>query len=211
MFSSEPITGVVGPNGAGKTAVAVTYLVGAMDAGIPVLSTIPVTSPGGHSAQVIEHLRDIMDFRDGIIFLDEVASIFSSREWASVPPAVATRLQSLRHYNVQVIWTAPAWTRADSILREVTRVRVSVRGFFHRRRDGGLWPSPRLLQIRWEDPSLESDVRALRRRWVRLGALRGLGCYDSRAPIAPIGSRVEAGACIDCGGSRPRPRCTCSS
>lgn len=206
-----PICGITGVNGAGKTTLAVESALVAMRAGRTVYSTVQITSPWGDS-RPITGLRELLELRDAVLLFDEVATLFSSRSSQSLPPEFDVLLQTLRHKGLSVIWTAPAWMRADNRLREVTQALVSVSPLL-RRHDGTLWPRPRLLMVGTLDTSEgavdSAPTRVLRRRFVVPSRLAAWGTFDTHADAPTLGRRV-GGKCPDCGGSRPLPKCDAS-
>jgi hypothetical protein len=165
----------------------------------------------------------LVDWRDGDVLLDEVAGVASSRESGSMPFQVANLLQQLRRRNIAMRWTAPAWPRADKIIREVTQAVHLCVGWAPKRRphvEGeapSMWQDRRAFTVKTYDAalmdeftlddsvSLEADVT--QRMW-RPGALVN-DAYDTNAPVASLGWASESGMCLGCGGKRPIPKCSC--
>lgn len=73
--------------------------------------------------------RQVLEFSDGLILLDEVSSWVPSRESSKLPPEVLADLNQLRKGNRRVGWAGPAWGRCDKALREVSQAAVWCRGF----------------------------------------------------------------------------------
>lgn len=63
----------------------------------------------------------LLGWRDGDVFADEITGFASSREIKNMPPQVANYLVQLRRRNVVLRWTTPSWGRADVIIREVSQ------------------------------------------------------------------------------------------
>lgn len=148
------------------------------------------------------------------MFIDEVSVVFSSRGTGSLPDAVVTFLQSMRHQGVTLKWAAPSWSRADIILREVTQVSINVLPVGRRRVKDSFWPRPILVGAAALDVSSvgvdetpDKVVWGSRRLYVP-SRLPGWGRYDSEAEVSRIGWARQGGVCIDCGGVLPRVSCS---
>ncbi|OIQ93159.1 zonular occludens toxin (Zot) [mine drainage metagenome] len=206
-----PIVGFIGANGYGKTLVAVTECIRYMRLGVPVYSTVPITSEWGDSLPLTGRSQ-LLGLRNCVVLLDEVEVIFSSRTTASLPPDVTIFLHTLRHRGVILLWTAPAWKRADVLIREVTQVVVGLDAVAKYTVDGKFWPTPRFVFVTSMDcTSVGADdqpERTLRRRFYRLKGLSGWGAYDSEADTPRLGWPDEGGRCVDCGGRITPARCT---
>lgn len=125
---SAPIIGIVGPNGGGKSLCAVEhYARPALERGRLVVSTMDIDG-----AELLRSHREIPTLRSCVLILDEISSAFPSRESSGMPAEIVRRLNQLRKVDVQVVWTAPAWERADKVLREVTNQVVLCRGMMPR-------------------------------------------------------------------------------
>lgn len=240
---SYGIRGYVGPNGAGKSLGAVFDLLPSLDLGRPILSTVrfldyrnprPCEDPActwpGHPDHAAAHpswiwLRDwqqFLDFRDGDIFLDEVAGVASSRESSNLPFQVARDLQQLRKRNCTLSWTAPNFQRADRIIRECTQLVVECRGFWKKivvdSDRAMLWPDSRLIRwVAYDAASYEAWSEGTRDKANRLHSTwlhRRDGCeaqdaYDTRDSVSSVGWALSSGMCLACGGRRTPPRCKC--
>lgn len=206
-----PVVGFTGANGAGKTLLAVSDAIQDMRAGRPVVSTVQIDCDAGRSIP-LRSLRELLDLRDTTVLLDEVSTMFSSRNTMNLPSEVVTFLQTMRHQGVTLRWTAPAWSRADVLIREVTQVYVGVRPLIRRRVAGEFWPRPVLAAVGVLDcVDVATDANpetVLKRRIVRPQLLPGWGAYDTYADAVRIGWHVQSGSCIDCGGTIPREKCS---
>jgi hypothetical protein len=207
----SPITGITGINGSGKTLLAVESAISDMQTGRTVYSTVPISSKYGDSLPVTS-LHQLATLRDCTILLDEVAVIFSSRATAGLPHEVVTLLQTLRHKNIRVLWTAPAWMRADNLLREVTQALVSVSPLFRGSPSrNNPWPRPRVVMAGLLDTSSgktdsEPD-KVLRRRLFIPTRMVSYGAYDSMADTPQLGVTKHNRLC-ECGGAVPAPKHT---
>lgn len=209
ILAGVPIAGVTGINGAGKTLWAVDAAIKAMKKGRSVYSTVPIHSEWGDSVPIVS-LRQLVELHDCLVLLDEVSVIFSSRTSASLPNEVQVLLQTARHRNITIIWTAPAWQRCDVMLREVTQAVLSVSPLL-RKGDGDTpWPTPRLTLAGLLDTSSgktdATPTKVLRRALARPVKMDSFGAYDTHADTPLLGLHLQTGVCMDCGGSMTRPK-----
>jgi len=207
------IEGYVGANGAGKSVLAVDAVCRrAEKRGCPVWSTVPINWPGVE-VRPIASLADFMGAEGGEVLLDEVASLFSSRETSSLPSDVVARLTSLRHFDLVVTWTAPSWKRCDVVLREVTQKVWQVTPTWTRP-TGGVWRRTVLARARaydtrslsGEDFGKDERVRGTL-RFFRPKSLRSFGTFDSTWRVVPL-VRNECG---ECGLLKRREFCKCKN
>jgi len=125
---SAPIAGYVGGNGKGKTLGAMIFdVVPALQRGMPVVTTVPINH---HLATNLSSWRDIWFLHDCVLFLDDISAQLPARESQKMPPQLVIKLNTLRHDGVRVVWTAPHWRRADTVLREVTQEVTVCDGMF---------------------------------------------------------------------------------
>ena len=114
-----PVVAYVGANGAGKTLGAVVFeAMPALARGVPVVSSVAIDHP---LYVPLRSWREIWSMHDCVLILDDVSAQFPARGAMTVPPQLVVKVNTLRHDNVQVVWTAPSWARADVSLREVTQ------------------------------------------------------------------------------------------
>jgi hypothetical protein len=128
------IRAFVGPNGAGKTLGALAMVCEpAWQRGIPVVSNLTLhPEAAGFDPGLFVPLttwRQIPELRNCVLFLDEIQATFPSRESAKMPAELGRILNQLRKPNVQLTLTAPAWTRADIIIRECVQFVTLCHGF----------------------------------------------------------------------------------
>lgn len=209
IVAGVPIAGFVGVNGAGKTTLLVQSALVDLARGRDVYSTLPISSRWGES-KPIRSLRHLLELRDATVVLDEVSVIFSSRSTATLPAEVVTLLQTLRHKNLTVRWSAPAWMRCDNLLREVTQGVVNVVPLLRKREAGNPWPRPRMIAATLLDTSVgKADAmpeKVLRRRLLLPSRLQAWGAFDSFSDTPILGRSLVSGRCVDCGGSRETPK-----
>ena len=124
MNRRRGITAIVGPNGSGKTLCAVAcHAAPSLRQGRPVYATFRIDHQLAHQ---ITDWRQILDLRNCTLIVDEVSTIFPSRESHSLPAELVRILHQLRKPDVDLVWMAVNWSRADKVLREATqRVTVS--------------------------------------------------------------------------------------
>lgn len=172
----------------------------------------------------LRHLTQLLDLWSADVLLDEVGALVSSRESASMPFQVATLLQQLRKRDLTLTWTAPSWARADKILREVTQLATVCKGYGDRRFDDRLWRGRRLIHAvsyhaadldDFEVSKVNNPHAAVRPRrqsseWVRVLKAPGRTFYDTFSEVPSLGFASLSGTCVQCGGKRQAPRCTCA-
>lgn len=210
ILRSVPIAGITGPNGGGKTLFMVAEALSDMATGRPVYSTVPIEL-GPYRSIPIRSLSQLVDLRDATVCLDEIVSIFpSSAATTTLPAEVQVLLNTARHRGITLRWSAPDWMRAQIMLRSVTQAAVSVNPVGKRSR--GLWPEPLWSAITvWDARSGRVDSvpeRRLRRRVLLPRRSPAWGAYDTLADAPVIGHPDTGGICVDCGGTRARPKCS---
>jgi hypothetical protein len=151
-----------------------------------------------------------------VVFLDEITSALPSRQAMSLPPQLARLFNQLRKVNVQLVWTAPNWARADKLLREVTGLVTVCRGLLPERGGDG-WGANRLFRFKtyaaedFDEFTLAKTVklRAVHRRWYWRPRHRAHELYRTMEPVQLLDHVDDYGVCINCGGTRARARCSC--
>jgi hypothetical protein len=208
--SGVPVLGVTGLNGVGKTLIGVDRAIADMASGRPVYSTVPIHSPYGDSIPITS-LRQLLTLHDCTAFFDEAAAVFSSHGSQSLPSEVEILLQTLRHRNVTVIWTAPSWMRVDKRLRESTQAVITIMPLIKGSRKK-LWSTPRVVMAGMLDCSSgkvdEVPTKVLGRRLFIPRRVRAWGTYDTLADTPMIGGHRQGGPCPDCGGTRTSEKCS---
>lgn len=237
------IRAYVGANGHGKSLAMVNDVIPSLEAGRPVLSNVrlldynnprpcddPACTSENHETHLAAHplyvplvdYSQLLDANSMDVLLDEVTGIASSRESSQLPVQVVNLLVQLRRRDVTLSWTAPAWARADKVLREVSQVVVHAKGYAPKTRstsDGTrMWRDRRLFWWRSYDATLFDDFTNGKRERLRPFALQAFWRpgsvaergYDTLDSVSALGWAMESGLCIACGGRRSIPRCTCS-
>jgi hypothetical protein len=128
------IHAAVGFNGSGKTlALVEKYVMPALASGREVVGNVrigPAASVDWHPlARPLESWREVSGLRNCVLFLDEITAVLPSRSSMSLPPEFQRVLNQLRKRDVELVWSAPNWQRADRILREVTTDVIYCRSF----------------------------------------------------------------------------------
>jgi hypothetical protein len=165
----------------------------------------------------------LLDWRDGDVLFDEVVGLAHSRDFKSMPGEVASLLQQLRRRGIVLRWTAPAWGRADTILREVTQAVTLCMGTFPERakvKPGEaprLWGERRVFYWRTFDALLMDEFEARRAvnvepevwQWfVRPGRDAG-SAYWTLDTVSGLTTHDAGGLCLTCNGKRFVPKCSC--
>lgn len=239
-----PIHAYVGPNGHGKSWAMVYDTLPSLDHGRPVLSTVRLldfrnprpcddetcdypSHPDHQAAHPLyvpfRDYQQLLEWRDGDVLMDEVTGVASSRETSSMPVQVANFLVQLRRRNVALRWTAPAWGRADKIIREVTQAATLCRGSMARKapqvegQPPHLWTSKNVFTLQTYDSMLMDEFEAHRAEHIphavwgvyfRPGAFAEIA-YDTLDAVTALGWANDAGLCMVCGGKRLHPKCGC--
>lgn len=173
----------------------------------------------------LRHLSALLEVEACDVFLDEVGALVSSRESASMPVQIATLLQQLRKRDITLTWTAPSWNRADKILREVTQLATVCHGFGSRKSPDRLWASRRMIHaVSYHAIDLDefeiarttataqksSKPRKQTAEWFRVIKSDASRAYSTFEEIPQIGFSSLSGVCVQCGGRRAAPKCSCA-
>jgi hypothetical protein len=222
-----PIRCYIGGNGHGKSLAAVHDLLPSLAAGRKVFSTArlvdPATGEDHPSFELFEDFSQIMTGKHFDVLADEVIGIASSRESGTMAPEVGAMLNQLRRRDVTFSWTAPAWMRADKIIRECTQGVTTCVGMFSKaaqQRDGEneirAWNERRLF--RWETHSAADfdewtaskgqQRRAEIAAWFwRPGSLAEVS-YDTLDAVSDVSLYgAKGGICGTCQGRIVRHQC----
>lgn len=206
LANGIPVCGFTGVNGAGKTLLAVESAIADMQRGRQVYSTVAISSEHGQSIPIVS-LRQLLNIENATVLLDEVSVIFSSRSSQSLPAEVVAFLQTLRHRNITVRWTAPGWMRCDNLLRQSTQAVVNVAPVI-RAHGQSPWPRPIIAMAGVLDTTTgatdETPTKVLRRRFLRPIRSVAFGAYDTLADTPLLGRHLQGGTCPDCGGTLER-------
>lgn len=218
----------VGANGHGKSLAMMHDTKLSIDKGRPILSTVRVLDPRtGDTYAGYEPFRrwdQLLSFRDGDVLMDEVIGIAASEAGKSLRKEVQLFLNQLRRRDILLRWTAPSWSRANIVLREVTQAVTVCRGFLPKIENRGdetrLWGSNRMFRwttydafdfTTWSD-NKESKLKGKANAWMWRPGSWAEASYDTFDSVDHVDS--GEGVCLNCGGERPkliRPACTCEA
>lgn len=215
-----------GANGHGKSLAMMHDTKLSIDAGRPILSTVRVIDPStGETYRNYEPFRrwdQLLSFREGDVLMDEVIGIAASETGKSLKKEVQLFLNQLRRRDILLRWTAPSWSRANIVLREVTKAVTVCRGFFPQVQDSAdgsrMWGSNRLFRwttydaidfATWTD-NKEATLKGKVNAWMWRPGSWAEASYDTFDSVDHVDS--GEGVCLHCGGDRPklvRPACSC--
>lgn len=191
MRRMAPIAAFVGANGSGKTLSAIAWANAAhVKYGRRVLTNVP-----GTRFEYFATLGDLAGdgLQDTDVVFDEAGVLFSSRS-SSRDEEFLALVQQLRKANARFFWTAPAYARADKVLREVTQVVVKCRGIGNVQRPADVWPQPRFVVNAAFDAndfdSMGQRVRDTQKRvGVKVWRVRPAGAlFDTLGRVGAAGS-----------------------
>lgn len=218
-----PIHAYVGENGGGKSLAMVHDTLPSLDAGRRVLSTVRLLDPStGQPHKSYERLTDwkqVLNAEHCDILFDEVVGIASSRESSGLPVQIANLLVQLRRRDVVLRWSAPAWARADKIIRETTQAVTVCKGYWGKRDADSprMWAQKRLFKWRTFDAFDFDQVNAGQLAklpnasvsWFWGPECRAFAAYDSLDAVERVGDVLDSGRCVHCGGRRSIHKCEC--
>lgn len=165
MLTPAPITAFVGVNGSGKSLSACAFaLTDQRRTGRPLVTNMLGLTAEHTLIDGVEELPDVLATMGTCnVLLDEAGAMFSSRDTGR-NKAFEKTVQQLRKYDARLMWTAPAFARADKILREVTFMAVLCQPLLRRHQPGKAWPSTRLiLQKSFDVSRLDSSGMSINR------------------------------------------------
>ena len=223
-----PITGYVGPNGGGKSLAMVHDTIPSLRAGRLVLSTVALLDMATglpHPAYVpLTNFDQLLLAKNCDVLMDEVTGIANSRDSSKLPPAVQNLLVQLRRRDVVLRWTAPNWSRADKIIREVTQGVVECRGYFPgaplpAEGESGvrLWAPNRLFSFSLYDTIDFDDwttgkrdkLPPLTRQWFKGVGSDAFASYDTMDSVALVTHSDADNQCTGCGHKKRVQYCAC--
>jgi hypothetical protein len=159
VLRPAPITAFVGVNGSGKTLTAIAFAISDQKrTGRPLVTNVGGLSVDHVPIEGVEELPDLMaDLGTCNVVLDEAGAMFASRDTGR-NKAFEKSVQQLRKFDARLLWTAPAFARADKILREVTFDVILCQPIIKFRVPGKAWPSTRLIfQKRFDVARLDTS------------------------------------------------------
>lgn len=161
--------------------------------------------------------RQMDGLEHAVLVLDEITGVAHSRDGGSLPHDIMNRLMQMRKGDVRIQWSAPAWARADKLIREVTVAVTVCSGFARVRGEGGLWAANRGFCFRtyamedfdeWTAGKAEK-VAPLLTDYVWGPHSIGFRLYNTKQKVTRLGHSTDTGVCVECGGTRRRPECSC--
>jgi hypothetical protein len=133
------IRGYVGFNGGGKTLCMVEReALPSLKRGREVYANCRIGDPTipGHwldGAHPLHEPAQLLELSNATVLLDEITSVFPSRQTHSLPPDIQRLLNQFRKRDLTIAWSGPHWMRTDKMLREVTQSVTVCRSFFPER------------------------------------------------------------------------------
>ena len=174
----------------------------------------PLYVPLESTAQLLDP-----DLEHADILLDEVSGVANARDSSSLPIQLVNKFDQMRRKDLLISWTAPAWGRADKVLRQVTQMVVYCKGLMPVKNalEDREWLDNRLFWLRAYDAAEFEEFTAgkmqkLRARpkqliW-RPGSVAERA-YDTFDAVSAFGWAMESGRCAVCDGRRSVPVCKC--
>lgn len=190
---------------------------------------VPIRDVIGHEVHKAAHplwvkfeeWGQLLAFRGGDVLMDEVTGVGNSRDSQAMPTPVQNTLVQLRRRDVTLRWSAPAWARADVIIRETSQAVTYCQGYWPKSVAGTdrLWRQRRLFRWKTFDATLFEDftagkreeLRAMVNDWHWGPKSPVFSAYDTYDAVSSITTVSEGGTCWSCGGSRRRPQCKCGN
>ena len=167
-----------------------------------------------------------MRFERGDILMDEITGVADSSDHAGLPVQVRNKFPQLRRADVAIRITGLSWSRLNKRLREACLGVVRCRGAFpvpansdfgkdrifrpKRMSIAGLYSTDDLPTDDITKNAFE-EAECLNRSRLWITDSDASRAYDTFAPVDMVGHADMSGACMVCGGSRPRPKCSCPS
>lgn len=187
-----------------------------------VLSTVKIYDPISKEPHPLfiplESLDQLADFEHGELLLDEIVGVAHSRDAGALPAQIHLKLQQLRKCDVTVRWSAPDYSRADKLIREITKAVTLCEGGMPVRDGAGLWKPNRYFEFHtYAGKDFDEFTAKRAQKLVAIAkeyfwAPRSpwvLESYDTLESVFRISSVDDHGLCMGCGGLRRRQECTC--
>lgn len=221
-----PIHGYFGRNGMGKSLCMVHDTLPDLYAGDPVLSTVKLldaeTGDPYPNFTLLTDWEQVLNFERGAILFDEIVGIAGAREGMSLPVQIQNWLVQLRRDDIAMRWTAPAWKRADTIIRETSLGATLCRGYWAKAAVDSEGRAMTWKQREWfrfktyaaDDfeewsASKEGKLKAIGTSWFHAVNSRARTSYDTYDDVSRIVFANETGRCARCGGMRRAKPCSC--
>ena len=203
-----------------------------------VLSTVEfLDSETGLRHPRYTRLRDwiqVLEAEHAFLFFDEISGVAGSRESMGMPVDVQNILNQMRRKDCVLVWTAPSWARADSIIRSCTKLIVQTSGHVKDYGRGSrssdkapkAWIPNRLFRWRafdgdkvddWNKSKANQDakhttpLRAMFVLWYWGPGSRPFSSYSTMGEVTRVGVVLDGGRCSGCGGRKAVPLCKCGT
>jgi hypothetical protein len=211
MITPTPITAYLGVNGSGKSLSAIAFALSDQKRrGRPLITNMVGLSVDHFHVDAVDELPDLMlsiartyvSPKTGRplgmnIVLDEAGAMFSSRDAGPQKKAFEKTVQQLRKYRARLLWTAPTFSRADKILREVTFTAVLCQSLRKKHVPDDPWPSTRLiLQKSFDVSRLDTSSTSINKnaKATGFGLVRTSKWQDAFDSFATADGSMRAGA-----------------
>lgn len=228
---SVPIMGYIGTSGHGKSASLVRDSLYSLALGRRLLSTVEILDAHTGNAHPLytpfTAFRQLDDFFDGDILMDEITGIMDSHD-SAMPKRVRKLLPQMRRRRVLVRWSGIDWDNSNRRLRQMTQAVTLCRGYFPQRDSGQMWSPNRVFRLKTYDAqkmmrSEDAQVLAksvplvgskgprirkpscLVKEWWRGSTSLAFDSYETMGLVLSVD-----GGCSDCGGRVPETVCKCS-
>lgn len=197
--------------------------------GRKVLSTVRILDGNGNdhpNFELFEHWDQLKGVKHADLLLDEVAGAANSRA-TGLPDDIQNILNQLRRADVLMRWSAPAYDRADKIIRETSQGITMCHGYFPDRSveartddDGNLraWAPNRLAVVNTYDGRDMAAFNAastttqagqkkprIRAKFQQIYWAPKTGVFDYYNTLDPVS--VVSYLCPVCGGKRVAKSC----
>jgi len=166
----------------------------------------------------LENLEMLRELEHCDLLLDEIVGVMHSRDSAALPPQIQLILNQFRKRDIAVRWTAPAYSRAEKLIRECTTALTLCYGSHPERGGTDLWLPNRSFVFTTYEPDDFDEFSAHRSEkldasiteyfWAGLEP-DVLASYNTRESVLMISHVDDHGSCVVCGGTRRRSGCTC--
>lgn len=129
---SVPVMGYTGTSGHGKSATMVRDTLPTLAMGRRVLSTVALLDPwtgNPHPLYVpFRSWRQLDDWFDGDVLMDEITTSMDSRDGSSMPKRVRRLIPQMRRRRVKVRWSGIDWDNCELRMRQMTQAVAMSRG-----------------------------------------------------------------------------------
>lgn len=169
--------------------------------------------------------QQLLEFERGDVLMDEITGVADSADHAGLPVEVRNKLPQLRRADVAVRITGLSWSRLNKRLREACMAVTRCRGSFPVPASSDFGRDrifrPKRLSIAGTYDCLDlpvdditehafKEAPCIRRGRLWIPHTPAIDAYDTYAPVDHVGWVDLSGTCGYCGGSRTRPKCSCS-